>query len=158
MQGASKKALLESPLHVALKPPTTWLAWQSDEPTTSSAGQDKTKIAARLIPAVIAAKPVNRSSDLVPLNRDYDLMRRELKAIIASAKKYHDAVIQLDQARLDVRFPLPLLSELFSFFCQKSSHPIFYVFTTHRLLRDSLFWLRNLLFSNPLVILPEGTR
>lgn len=63
---------------------------------------NKTKISARLNKALKTATSVNRSSDLVTLNRDYDTMRRELKALISSARKYHDSMIQVDKARLDV--------------------------------------------------------
>ena len=51
---------------------------------------------------IAAGKPVNRSRDLMPLRQDYDLMRKELKALISSAQVYHDAMIQLSKARMDV--------------------------------------------------------
>ena len=78
---------------------------QAPSPRTQSVmvvDEQKTKIAARLHVAVDTAKPENRSSDLVPLNHDYDLMRRELKALISCAKSYHRAIIQLDEARMNV--------------------------------------------------------
>lgn len=80
----------------------------SKSPKSPSAGHsvaeipNRTMIAERLNKALRAAKPVNRSSDLVPLNQVYDTMRRDLKALIATAKTYKDAIIQLDKARLDV--------------------------------------------------------
>ena len=64
--------------------------------------KDKTEIAARVTAAVKEAKPVNRSPDLVPLCRDYEVMHKELKSLISSAKAYHEAMIQLSKARRDV--------------------------------------------------------
>lgn len=70
-----------------------------------STDQDKAKIAARLTSAAIFAKPFKyHSSDLVPLKHAYDSLRKELSALIYCAKKYRDEIIQLDKARLDVRF------------------------------------------------------
>jgi hypothetical protein len=66
--------------------------------------KNKTEIAARLQKAVKEAKPVNRSSDLVPLNRDYVMMRKDLKELIAAAKQYQGSILRLDKARMDVRF------------------------------------------------------
>jgi hypothetical protein len=64
--------------------------------------KNKTEIAARLQKAVKEAKPVNRSSDLIPLNQDYNMMRKDLKELIAAAKQYQGSIIRLDKARMDV--------------------------------------------------------
>ena len=63
----------------------------------------KTHIAARLDQAVKNAKPVNRSSDLVPLSDDFDQMRRRLRSLIAAAKQYHTARAQVEKTRMEVR-------------------------------------------------------
>lgn len=66
------------------------------------ADQHRTGISARLEAALEAAKPANRSADLVPLNHVYDVRRRELNALVLSAEKYHQALSQLAKARTDV--------------------------------------------------------
>jgi hypothetical protein len=110
LRGESKKGAESPQVQEAQKP-------QSSVESLDDATHNKTKIGRRLDAALKAAKPVNRSSDLVPLNHDYDMRRRELRALIASARKYHDAIIQLEKARMDVSFlfsPLFLLPMLFS--------------------------------------------
>ena len=59
-------------------------------------------IARRLDHAVAAAKPVNRSADLVPLTHAFDKFKRQLKCLIASSKSYHDAMLSMDEARMQV--------------------------------------------------------
>jgi hypothetical protein len=63
----------------------------------------KTDIAARLDAVLKGAKPVNRSSDLVPLSHEYDQMRKRLRSLITSAKAYHAARVQVEKARMEVR-------------------------------------------------------
>lgn len=63
---------------------------------------NKTGINARLDDALMKMKRVNRSSDLIPLNHQYDLMRKELKALIAAAKTYKANVLSMDKARTEV--------------------------------------------------------
>jgi len=70
----------------------------------------KTGINKRLDEALKHMKRVNRSSDLVPLNHDYDLMRKELKALIAAAKTYKANVLSMDKARTDMVTKLGSLS------------------------------------------------
>jgi hypothetical protein len=62
-----------------------------------------TYIATRLDEALKGAKTVNRSSDLVPLGRDFDKMRKQLRSLIAAAKHYHTARVQVEKARMEVR-------------------------------------------------------
>jgi hypothetical protein len=63
----------------------------------------KTFIATRLDKALKGAKPVNRSSDLVPLGREFDKMRKQLRSLIAAAKHYHAARAEVEKARMEVR-------------------------------------------------------
>jgi hypothetical protein len=63
----------------------------------------KTDIAARLDAVLKGAKPVNRSSDLVPLSHEFDQMRKQLRSLVASAKEYHTARVQVEKARMEVR-------------------------------------------------------
>jgi hypothetical protein len=64
---------------------------------------NKTNIASRLNDAVRAAKPVNRSSDLVPLGHDYDQMRKGFQTLVGNAIQYHEAMLAMDKARMNVR-------------------------------------------------------
>jgi hypothetical protein len=64
---------------------------------------NKTYIATRLDEALKGAKPVNRSSDLVPLGREFDKMRKLLRSLIAAAKHYHAARVEVERARMEVR-------------------------------------------------------
>ena len=64
---------------------------------------NKTYIATRLDEALKGAKPVNRSSDLVPLGREFDLMRKKLRLLITAAKHYHAARVEVEKARMEVR-------------------------------------------------------
>jgi hypothetical protein len=63
----------------------------------------RTFIATRLDEALKGAKPVNRSSDLVPLGREFDKMRKQLRTLIAAAKHYHAARLEVEKARMEVR-------------------------------------------------------
>jgi outer membrane protein TolC len=71
--------------------------------TKVPAAVNKTYIAKRLDAALKGAKPVNRSSDLVPLGREFDLMRKKLRLLIAAAKHYHAARAEVEKARMEVR-------------------------------------------------------
>jgi hypothetical protein len=64
---------------------------------------DITVITARLDAAVKAYTPVNRSSDLVPLNHDYDIMRKTLRTLIGATKQYKLKRGEMDKARMEVR-------------------------------------------------------
>jgi predicted nucleic acid-binding Zn ribbon protein len=63
---------------------------------------NKTKIAARLEAAAKGVIKVKRSSDLVPLSHEYEVMRKRLRALLAGAKEYHASVEKLNRARMDV--------------------------------------------------------
>ena len=61
-------------------------------------------IADRLLEAV-ATKCVlmpKRSPDLVPLSKQFDTMRKRLRQMIGTAKKYHESMITLDKDRMQV--------------------------------------------------------
>jgi hypothetical protein len=62
-----------------------------------------TGIGARLDAAVAAAKPKNRSSDLVPLTQDYYAMKKQLKSLTNAARAYHLSMLQMNDARREVR-------------------------------------------------------
>jgi hypothetical protein len=64
---------------------------------------NKTYIATRLDEALKGAKPINRSSDLVPLGREFDKMRKQLRSLISAAKHYHAARVEVEKARMEVR-------------------------------------------------------
>lgn len=56
----------------------------------------------RLDLAIAAAKPVNRSADLVLLELQFDKMKKQLSSVIAAAKIYHDAMLNVETARMKV--------------------------------------------------------
>lgn len=74
--------------------------------------KSKTKIGMRLTQALDAAPTTkNRSPELVPLTKDYDVFRKRLRALIAATKKYHQQTKQMEQARLQVVKEFSILSE-----------------------------------------------
>lgn len=63
-------------------------------------------IAERLVETV-AAKSVHmqkRSPDLVPLSKQFDAMRKRLRQMIYTAKRYHESMNILDKDRMRVRW------------------------------------------------------
>lgn len=50
-----------------------------------------------------ACSKVKRSPDLVPLSKQFDSLRKRLRQMIATAKKYHESMLVLDKDRLQVR-------------------------------------------------------
>ena len=62
----------------------------------------KTGISARLDEALVQMKRVNRSSDLVPLTQDYNVMRGELRNLLVLTKTYKASILAMDKARLQV--------------------------------------------------------
>ena len=84
---------------------------QNDPPPSSSLmassmdmdSKSKHNIGLRLTQAVDAAVVTkNRSPELVPLTRDYDVFRKRLRALIAACKNYHQQAQKMDQARFQV--------------------------------------------------------
>ena len=80
-----------------------------EQPDEMEAGQvrrlasmSKTGISARLDEALEQMKRVNRSSDLVPLTQDYNVMRGELRNLLALTKTYKASILAMDKARLQV--------------------------------------------------------
>lgn len=78
----------------------------------SSAPKQKTKISERLDEAVKEMKAINRSSDLVPLNHQYDVLRKRLRALIVKAKEFHATKILLTQNRTEVGMEIILCINL----------------------------------------------
>ena len=88
----------------------------------------KTGIKARLDQAVKQMKRVNRSSDLVPLNHEYEVMKKELRILLNLTKTYKASMLSMDKARTEVccesietsspSILLPMIANtfLFSFF------------------------------------------
>mgnify|MGYP006897511718 CR=1 FL=1 len=70
------------------------------------AGMQKlTKVASRLDHALKEGSSSKlRSADLVPLTQDFELFRREMRALVESIKKYHDQSSATDKARHEVRY------------------------------------------------------
>lgn len=62
----------------------------------------KTGIKARLDQAVKQMKRVNRSSDLVPLNHEYEVMKKELRILLNLTKTYKASMLSMDKARTEV--------------------------------------------------------
>jgi hypothetical protein len=63
----------------------------------------KTKIGERLDLAVKNAETTrNRSSDLVPLTQGYEKLKKQLKALVTSAKMYHEHSILIQKSRYEV--------------------------------------------------------
>jgi hypothetical protein len=65
--------------------------------------QRKTQVAYRLNHAV-KQRPVtpSRSTELVPLTRDYDNMRKQLRGLLAATKGYQQAMAQVTKCRSEV--------------------------------------------------------
>jgi len=53
----------------------------------------------------------NRSSDLVPLTREFETLRRKFKTLNAAVKAYPAAMLQQDQARMEVVTSLSTMAE-----------------------------------------------
>jgi hypothetical protein len=62
-------------------------------------------IADRLLETVATKTPshMKRSPDLVPLSKQFDTMRKRLRQMIATAKRYHESMAALDKDRMQVR-------------------------------------------------------
>jgi pyruvate/2-oxoglutarate dehydrogenase complex dihydrolipoamide acyltransferase (E2) component len=74
-------------------------------PKVAAPPQYKTNIAARVTKAVEDATvdtSTHRSTELVPLTQDFDVMRKNLRNLVLSAKKYHAAAGSVNSARSGV--------------------------------------------------------
>lgn len=97
----TKTKTASPPEKVAQSTPPTKKGGKAD--AAALPAKPKTGIAARLDQAVKAyPKKQNRSSDLIPLTREFEVMRKKLKDIIVSAKHYPTTLLEVDVARLDV--------------------------------------------------------
>jgi hypothetical protein len=102
-------------------PPPALTAMNANSMTTTTT--TTTGIAARLDAAVAAAKPVNRSADLVPLTQDYYKMKKQLISMTNAARVYHSSMLKMNEARREVRvhfvffFVLPLFYLLLKAMC-----------------------------------------
>jgi protein required for attachment to host cells len=77
----------------------------STQPSSLRSTEYKFGIADRLNETVLATNSVNapnRSPDLIPLTKKFDAMRKRLRQLIATAKKYHKSLNTLDIDRLEV--------------------------------------------------------
>jgi hypothetical protein len=78
----------------------------SEESLVSPLADYKFGIAERLQETVAvkaASSQVKRSPDLVPLSKQFDALRRRLRQMIATSKKYHESMLALDKDRMQVR-------------------------------------------------------
>jgi hypothetical protein len=75
-------------------------------PSLSNLGayQKITLIEDRLNEAVAKVEPnvQNRSPDIVPLAKTYDVLRKKLRLLVSASKKYHEASLAQDKARTEV--------------------------------------------------------
>ena len=69
-------------------------------------GVGRCKVSERLDKAVEmkaeSPKNKNRSPDLVPLTKDYDVLKKNLRALVAATKAYQEAIEQMDKSRTEV--------------------------------------------------------
>lgn len=91
-------------------PPSTTIATTTTTTTAPEKVEEATYkfgIADRLNHVVERAPEVDsakRSPDLVPLTKQFEDMRKKLRGMLATAKRYHSSLQTLDQDRLQVRF------------------------------------------------------
>ena len=65
---------------------------------------NRLKISDRLDKVLEQKTPVknNRSPDLVPLTKDYEDLKKNLRSLVTTSKAYHEATKQLDKSRTEV--------------------------------------------------------
>ena len=65
---------------------------------------NKFKISDRLDKVLEQKTPVknHRSPDLVPLTKDYEDLKKNLRSLVTTSKAYHEATKQLDKSRTEV--------------------------------------------------------
>jgi hypothetical protein len=68
--------------------------------TTMSAESHSKVVESRWDKAIADAKQVNRSADLVPLQLQLEKVKKQLKSAIVAAQAYHDAMLNMDMARI----------------------------------------------------------
>lgn len=86
------------------------LASVGDNPLTD----DKFGIANRLVETVAAksVSQVKRSPDLVALSKQFDAMRKRLRQLITTAKKYHKSMAVLDKNKLQMAKEMSFFAEM----------------------------------------------
>lgn len=89
---------------------------------TPISSNSKTKIDRRLIQALDDAdfSQTQRSPDLVPLTRNYQAFRKQLRALIVSIKAYRKTMEQMESARSKVSFRTSII-DLLRVICHLSS-------------------------------------
>ena len=76
---------------------------KDDDNDDDNDGKRRTKIASRLTRAVNDSQYIkNRSPDLVPLAKEYDVFRKRLRSLIAATKKFLQSTRQMEQSRMEV--------------------------------------------------------
>ena len=65
---------------------------------------NRLKISDRLDKVLEQKTPVknHRSPDLVPLTKDYEDLKKNLRSLVTTSKAYHEATKQLDKSRTEV--------------------------------------------------------
>ena len=65
---------------------------------------NRLKISDRLDKVLEQKTPVknHRSPDLVPLTKDYEDLKKNLRSLVTTSKTYHEATKQLDKSRTEV--------------------------------------------------------
>jgi len=88
----------------AASTPPTKKKVMAPPPEQAAAPPSPSTIIGNRVTAAIKEYPPtrNRSSDLVPLTREFETMRRKLRGLSAAVKAYPATLVQVDQARLEV--------------------------------------------------------
>lgn len=77
-----------------------------EQPTKkeAAAAATPTKVIGDRLEAAVKEYPParNRSSDLVPLTRDFETLRRQFRALRQAVQAYPPAIVQQDRARMEV--------------------------------------------------------
>lgn len=76
---------------------------QKKETSTVLLTEKATNIASRLQAAVSVRPGANRSSDLVLLNHEFERMRKQLRALIAATKRFHESMKEMEMARAELQ-------------------------------------------------------
>lgn len=97
------------------------------KPDSNGVSQKSTQILYRLNHAV-KQRPTqpSRSTELIPLNKEFDDMRKKLRALLAAVKKYHAALGAVSACRQEVSANKPRKESetkiVFDFMCLLQTH------------------------------------
>jgi len=67
-----------------------------------SSKSSKARVTTRL-KQKLGSQSTNKSSDLISATNNYEVMKKRLKLLIAAVKNHHEAIIQLNKTRNEVR-------------------------------------------------------